>query len=171
MFAQFAFALVASSLLSFPPLVTVPDPRSPWLHPMPGVPGAEDDVVCADPLPRIVRNRIEEVAGGAPVHHQAIGKQHGFTIYTARFIDHLSGVEQLITVAPNGRIMYLEPYLLTAPRSTQPHCIVHNTEAVTIPTLPEGTHPNISRGDWLEVPAALQTDQGRGVAPASRKSR
>ena len=136
MIVHFAIGLLGNTMLfaSGPGTVplTVPAPHAITQHPLLVTPGAESTVESAEPLPRIVRKRIEEAAGEAPVHHMAIGNLHGTTVYTARFTDALSGIEQLITVAPDGRIMFLEPFLFIAPCRNEPPDTVHKAESITI---------------------------------------
>ena len=129
MIVHFAIALAGNTLLFTSVSGTVPAPHAIWQRPLLGTPGAESTVDSADPLPRIVRKRIQDAAGEAPFHHMATGQHHGTTVYTARFTDAVSGIEQLITVAPNGRLMFLEPFLCIAP------CRKHLTPCIKLSRL------------------------------------
>lgn len=98
------------------------------VYPLCGIPGADVVLNTDDVLPRIVHKSMVVAAGEASVQHAAIGQYHGTTVYTARFIDPANGIEQMITVASNGRIMYVEPFLFTAASSKRHLRTLQNTD-------------------------------------------
>lgn len=185
MFNHLAYALVAFSGFGAPvpsedihhkSSISHACPRLPWMHQTNDFPEAENSGDVADPLPQVVRQRMEEAAGDSPVHHQAREQQHGMIVYTAHFTDAASGIEQRITVAPDGHILFLEPVLLTAPRSNQVHERVQNANMIPdIPDLMTAKPADLTfdapRADRLKVSDAPHDDQGRDAAPASRVGR
>ena len=96
------------------------------MFPLCGISGAEAILENEEVLPRIVHKSMVEAAGEASVRHATIGQYHGTTIYTARFSDPENGTEQMITVASDGRIMYVEPFLFTAVSSKRQIRTLHN---------------------------------------------
>ena len=98
-----------------------------------GIPGAEVVADTDEVLPRNVHKSMVEAAGEASVRHVAIGQYHGTTIYTARFIDPANGIEQMITVASDGRIMYVEPFLFTAASSNHHLRTLRNSDDYSRP--------------------------------------
>lgn len=103
------------------------------MYPMCGISAADVVIITDEVLPRIVHKSMVVAAGEASVQHVAIGQHHGTTIYTARFIDAANGIEQMITVASDGRIMYVEPFLFTAASSKRHLRILQNS--ADFPTL------------------------------------
>ncbi len=99
----FLLAALGGSLMTNPLLVD--------LHPRPVIPGA--DATADELCPLEIRRRMEDVAGGARLHHYGICHTYRARAYSARFTDS-TGIENLITIRLDGMEIYVEPYLTTA---------------------------------------------------------
>ena len=138
-------------------------------------PTAEGSEYFSDPVPHIVRQRMEEAAGDAVVHHHLREQQHGMIVYTAHFTDSVSNVDQIITVAPDGNVLFIEPVLLTVPPSSHVSRGQLDTMAPVVTEMwlavPSGKTSDVQLPDRLEILDPPKDLQGRDAAPASRMGR
>ena len=139
------------------------DPLLPDAHPEPTISGADEMSEAEEPCPRDVRLRMEDLAGGARLHHYGICHTYRARSYTARYTDSATGVENLISVRVDGGMVHVEPFLVTAvvPATGFPATGFPATGDST------GTGEKENQGSPLAIPdlSSMQPNYRHGMRP------